>query len=183
MSEVNPSESIVYIEYSQCYEEHTKLYYTYFKLFIVSWYFFNFFKLLEWILNGLAAEAIQCLFFLQYTAIYSNLSSYFLKSDLFLKQNRTCSPSPRQYSRYRISFMHTWKMCYHSNQQEGMVNCKTLLMNTWMSLKHFCRNLLFLACSLHSLVKRKHTEESYRLHYGIRPSQLLALVNVTSLQM
>lgn len=29
-------------------------------------------------------------FFLQYTAIYSNLSSYFLKSDLFLKQNRKC---------------------------------------------------------------------------------------------
>lgn len=90
VSEGNSSESIVYIEYSWCYEEHTKLYYTYFKLFIVSWYFFNFFKLLEWILNGLAAEAIQCLFFLQYTAIYSNLSSYFLKSDLFLKQNRKC---------------------------------------------------------------------------------------------
>lgn len=54
MSKANFSKSIVYIEYSWCYEEHTKLYYTYFKLFIVSWYFFIFFKLLEWILNGLA---------------------------------------------------------------------------------------------------------------------------------
>lgn len=47
-------------------------------------------------------------------------------------------------------------------------------------MKHFCRNLLFLSCSLPSppLGKGNHIEESYGFCCGISQSQLLAFVHV-----
>lgn len=51
--------------------------------------------------------------------------------------------------------MHSWKMCYHSNQKEGMVNLQNSNEYTDVSVKHLCRNLFFLLCSLPCPLHRK----------------------------